>query len=70
MQLIQIELPDKISTQLDEMVRNGWFRNKEEIIRFSITEFARLRRLDLQKQFQEEDIKWALEQKKVKIAHH
>jgi Arc/MetJ-type ribon-helix-helix transcriptional regulator len=60
---LQISLPEKIDNELNEMVKKGWFRDKEEIIHFSIMEFARHYHFDLMEQFQEEDIKWALEQK-------
>lgn len=63
MKVVQIELPDKMAIELEEMVKNGWFTNEAEIIRLALLEFLRHDRFSLQQQFQLEDIAWAVGQK-------
>jgi Arc/MetJ-type ribon-helix-helix transcriptional regulator len=63
MKSIQIELPDKLAEALDTMVQQGWFRSEEEALRFALFEFLRRHPLELNEQFQREDIAWALRQK-------
>jgi Arc/MetJ-type ribon-helix-helix transcriptional regulator len=63
MKVIQVELPDKITTELEALVKDGWFTDETEIIRLAVMEFMRRDRLTLLEQFQREDIAWALKQK-------
>jgi Arc/MetJ-type ribon-helix-helix transcriptional regulator len=63
MKSIQIELPDKLTQELDAMVKAGWFINEAEIVRLALLEFIRHHRLELHEKFQREDIAWALKQK-------
>jgi Arc/MetJ-type ribon-helix-helix transcriptional regulator len=63
MKTIQVELPDKVDTELDAMVQVGWFRSKDEVVRQALLEFVRRNQLDLQERFQQEDVEWALRQK-------
>jgi Arc/MetJ-type ribon-helix-helix transcriptional regulator len=63
MKSIQIELPEKLTHELDMLVQQGWFRSEEEVIRFALLEFLRRHRLELLEQFQRDDIAWALRQK-------
>jgi len=63
MKAIQIELPDKITTELKALVIDGWFTNETEIVCLAVIEFIRHDRLALLEQFQREDIAWALKQK-------
>jgi Arc/MetJ-type ribon-helix-helix transcriptional regulator len=63
MKVIQVELPDKITAELESLVKEGWFTDETEIIRLAVMEFVRRDRLTLQEQFQREDIAWALKQK-------
>ncbi len=63
MKVIQIELPDKITTELEALVKDGWFTDETEIIRLAVMEFMRRDRLTLLERFQREDIAWALNQK-------
>jgi Arc/MetJ-type ribon-helix-helix transcriptional regulator len=64
MKTIQVELPDKVDTELDAMVEAGWFRSKDEAIRLALVEFVRRNQLELQERFQLDDIAWALQKKK------
>ncbi len=63
MKAIQLELPDKLAEALDTIVKQGWFRSEEEVLRFALLEFLRGHRLEVLEQFQRDDIAWALRQK-------
>jgi Arc/MetJ-type ribon-helix-helix transcriptional regulator len=60
---LEVELPESIATELDALVKGGWFANENEIVRLALLEFARRNRFALIEQFQREDIAWALQQK-------
>jgi Arc/MetJ-type ribon-helix-helix transcriptional regulator len=57
---IQIELPDKIATELEAYVKAGWFDSEAELIRAAILEFVRRNRIELLERFMRDDIEWAL----------
>ena len=63
MKTVQIELPDKIASELETLVNKGWFADENEIIHMALAEFVRRYRFALQEQFQLEDIAWAIRQK-------
>lgn len=63
MKSIRIELPEKLTHELDLLVQQGWFHSAEEATRFALLEFLRRHRLELLEQFQRDDITWALRQK-------
>ena len=65
MQSIQIELPEKVSQELDFMVKEGWFNSVTEVVRLALLEFIRRHRFELLERFQREDIAWALKQEEV-----
>jgi Arc/MetJ-type ribon-helix-helix transcriptional regulator len=64
MTIVQVELPEKTAQALDALVKNGWFTDRADAIRLALIEFLGRNRLALMEQFQEEDIRWALDQKK------
>lgn len=64
MKILQVELPDKLAAELEALVRDGWFHSEAEIIRLALAEFMRRHSGALTEQFQQEDIAWALQQKK------
>jgi len=67
MKVIEVELPDKMAAEFDEMIKDGWFIDEAEIVRLALMEFARHHRLALLEQFHREDIAWALQQKGAKM---
>jgi hypothetical protein len=60
---IQIELPHSIATQVDTLVKEGWFTDENRMILFALSEFIRRYHFVLQERFQLEDIDWALQQR-------
>ena len=63
MKVIQVELPDKITAELEALVKDGLFTDETEIIRLAVMDFMRRDRLTLLEQFQRADIAWALQQR-------
>lgn len=66
MKAVSVELPEKMTIELDQLVANGWFANQSEIIRLALLEFVQRHHFTLIEQFQHEDIKWALQQHREK----
>lgn len=64
MKTIAVELPERLTLELDELVKDGWFTNEAEIVRTALWEFVRRNRLALAEQFQRDDIAWALQLRK------
>ncbi len=63
MKAIQIELPDKLATEIEAYVKTGWFGSEAEVIRAALLDFVRRNRVDLLEGFMREDIQWALSRK-------
>ena len=63
MKSVQVGLPDKLAVELDKLIKEGWFKSQEEVMRLALTEFIRRYEFNLIEQFQREDIEWALQQK-------
>lgn len=61
MKTITIDLPERITTEIDTLVENGWFLNETEIVRLAVWEFMLRNRFALAEQFQRADIAWALQ---------
>lgn len=61
---VSIELPERITAEIDVLVENGWFTDETEIIRAALWEFIRRNRFALIEQFQRADIAWALHQRR------
>ena len=64
MKTVQVELNDKLATELDALLRDGFFNTEEEAIRFALIKFIESREPALAEHFQREDIAWALRQKR------
>lgn len=64
MKSIQVELPDKLASEIEKLVQSGWFHNDQELIRYALTEFVRHNLLELTQKYQMEDIEQVLQQRK------
>jgi Arc/MetJ-type ribon-helix-helix transcriptional regulator len=60
---IAVELPDRVTEEIDLLVQNGWFADEAEIMRMALWEFVHRNRFALMEQFQRADIAWALQQR-------
>ena len=62
MKTIEVEVPERVSMELETLVKDGWFADEAEIIRVALLEFVQGNRFALMERFQREDIAWALRQ--------
>jgi Arc/MetJ-type ribon-helix-helix transcriptional regulator len=63
MKTLELEVPDRLAQEIEDLVRSGWFVDENEIARQALTNFVRNHRLHLQEDFQREDIRWAMQLK-------
>jgi Arc/MetJ-type ribon-helix-helix transcriptional regulator len=59
MKTLEIEIPDQLGRQIEELVRRGWFTDENDLARQALGDFLRHHRLELQEQQQLDDIEWA-----------
>jgi Arc/MetJ-type ribon-helix-helix transcriptional regulator len=62
MKSIQVELPDQIADQLNQLVASGWFHDDAEGIRIALMDYIQRHKPAWQEQHQLEDIAWAISQ--------
>lgn len=60
MKTLQIELPDQLAKEVEDLVHGGWFVDEAELARQALRELVQRQRLELAEQFQREDIRWAM----------
>lgn len=60
MKRVAIDVPEQLATKMEELVRAGWFVSEAELTRQALVNFVQGARFQLQEQFQNEDIEWAL----------
>jgi Arc/MetJ-type ribon-helix-helix transcriptional regulator len=60
MKMLNLKVPDRLAEAMEELVQAGWFVDESEIVRQALSEFLQHHRLQLQEQFQRDDIRWAL----------
>lgn len=63
MKSLQLNLPDPLMTEVNGLVHEGWFRDKNELVRTAVVDFIRRNRFALVEKLQREDIAWALKEK-------
>lgn len=61
---INVEIPDRLNAELEELIRDGLFRNQSEILRFAALDYVKRRKLEVIEQQQRDDVAWALAQGK------
>lgn len=59
---VAVEIPERVTEEIDVLVKNGWFADETEIIRMALWQFVQHNRFALTEQFQRADIAWALQQ--------
>ncbi len=60
MKKLELRLPDRLAHQVKSLVEEGWFVSEAELARQALSEFVHRHRFQLQEQFQQDDIDWAL----------
>jgi Arc/MetJ-type ribon-helix-helix transcriptional regulator len=63
MKTLQVELPDQMAREVQNVIETGVFENAEEVVRVALREFITHRRFELLEQQQLQDIAWALGEK-------
>lgn len=67
MKTIEVQLPERLTAELDRLVKDGWFADESEIVRTALWEFVRRNRLALTEHYQRADIAWALQQRRERL---
>ena len=60
MQTIEIELPDQLYKGVNNLVKNGWFRDQNEVLCEAVRKFIESHRPELIEKFVLEDVEWGL----------
>lgn len=60
MKTIKVRIPDKLYEQIEILVKEGWFRSREDIVDEALRRFLAVNRPELLKQFILEDVEWGL----------
>jgi Arc/MetJ-type ribon-helix-helix transcriptional regulator len=61
--LFQVELPDQMAHEVEDVVEAGAFANATDVVRAALREFISRRRFELMERQQIQDIAWALNEK-------
>ncbi len=64
MKTVQVQLNDRLASELDALMRAGFFNSEEEAIRFALLKYIQNHEPLLSERFQLEDIAWARKQKR------
>jgi len=64
MKTVNVDIPEKLGTEIEKYIKGGWFSNESELMREALREFIRHHRPMLMEKFMEEDIEWAVKIKK------
>jgi Arc/MetJ-type ribon-helix-helix transcriptional regulator len=70
MKTIEVNLPEKLITEVEKYIDNGWFHNEEEVVRTALEEFLQSNKLKMTERYMKDDIEWALKQKMAKNESH
>ena len=60
METISIKITPRLTHELDDLIKKGWYANKSEAIRDAILRLVENKRYKQLKQVIEEDIHWGL----------
>jgi Arc/MetJ-type ribon-helix-helix transcriptional regulator len=60
MKHLKFDIPDQLYRQLETLVKQGWFRDQEEILNLALRKFLNSNRPELLERFFREDIEWGL----------
>jgi Arc/MetJ-type ribon-helix-helix transcriptional regulator len=66
MKTLQVEIPDQMAREVENVVEAGKFENPAEVVRAALREFIFHRRFELLEQQHLSDISWALQESAVK----
>ena len=60
MKTIQTEVPEQLYKKAQMLVKEGWFRDEQDIFSEAIRRFLDAHRSDLMEKFVREDMEWGL----------
>jgi len=60
MKTIQTEVPEQLYKKAQMLVKEGWFRDKQDIFSEAIRRFLDAHRSDLMEKFVREEVEWGL----------
>ena len=60
MKTIKVQIPDRMYQQIETLVKEGWFRDREDIINVALRKFLEANQPELLEQFFREDVEWGL----------
>ena len=60
MEMVPAKLTRRIIAEMEEIIKQGWYANKSELIRDAIRELIKKQRVARLKSAIEEDIQWGL----------
>ncbi len=55
-----VTLPDKLSVEVENYVKSGWFTDEAELLRTALQEFICRNRFKMMDKCMKEDIEWAV----------
>jgi Arc/MetJ-type ribon-helix-helix transcriptional regulator len=58
--MIQTEVPEQLYKKAQILVKEGWFRDEQDIFSEAIRRFLDAHRSDLMEKFVREDVEWGL----------
>jgi Arc/MetJ-type ribon-helix-helix transcriptional regulator len=60
MKTIRAKIPEQLYRQMDALVKQGWFRSKEDVIDQALRRFLESHRPELIEKYIQEDVDWGL----------
>jgi Arc/MetJ-type ribon-helix-helix transcriptional regulator len=57
MKTIAVELPDRLTAEVDTLVKDGWFADESEFVRAALWEFVRHNRFALTEYYQRAELR-------------
>jgi Arc/MetJ-type ribon-helix-helix transcriptional regulator len=58
MKHLKFDIPNQLHRQMETLIKQGWFRDQEEILSLALRKFLNSNRPQLLRQFLREDVKW------------
>jgi Arc/MetJ-type ribon-helix-helix transcriptional regulator len=60
MKTIQAELPEQLYKKVQSLVKEGWFRDEEDVLSEATRRFLETHEAELMEKFIREDLEWGL----------
>ncbi|HEY1859936.1 MAG TPA: hypothetical protein VGG61_06260 [Gemmataceae bacterium] len=58
MKHLKFDIPNHLYRQMETLIKQGWFRDQEEILNLALRKFLNSNRPKLLQQFLREDVEW------------